>query len=204
MFFERLRCSTRRADDHRQEHTGSDPGSQCLRSWLDQDSRGCRSERLDRFRIRPKESSFRPQLAFFATGDGPRRHAPAPGPPPEAIATRLKSWSLVARVRSRTGDAIRSRSSSPLGRKSQPPPAQAGEALGCRYQSPLCRESLPWRLGFRPVQATLERNHALTSTDLTLQRASPRTPAPHRRGEAFVRFRGRVGRITGLSGFRES
>ena len=47
--------------------------------------------------------------------------------------------------------------------------------------------SLPWRLGFRPLQATLERTNALTSTNLTLSKASPRTPAPHRRGGAFVR-----------------
>jgi hypothetical protein len=141
VFFERQRCCTRRIDDHRQEHTGSDPGPQCLRSWLDQDSRGCRSERLDRFRIRPQESSFRPQLAFVATGDGPRRHAPRALTTPEAIAVRLMSWILDACVRSRTEDAIRSRSSSRLGRKSQPPPAQAGEALGFWYQSPLCREA---------------------------------------------------------------
>ena len=89
----------------------------------------------------PKNHPSAPNSLSLLPVTAPAVTPPAPGPPPEAIATRLTSWSLVARVRSRTEDAIRSHSSSPLGRKSQPPPAQAGEALGCRYQSPLCREA---------------------------------------------------------------
>ncbi len=109
VFFERLRCRTHRDDDHRQEHTGSDPGSQCLRSWLDQDSRGCRSERLDRFRIRPKESSFRPQLAFVATGDGPPpSRPPRQDHPPKPLSIALyRGSSTHACVRERRMRPVR-------------------------------------------------------------------------------------------------
>lgn len=199
MFFERLRCSTRRADDHRQEHTGSDPGSQCLRSWLDQDSRGCRSERLDRFRIRPKESSFRPQLAFVATGDGPRRHAPRARTTPRSHCNSLE---VVEPRRTRAfenGGSDSLASFEPVGPEVSAPTRASGRGPWLPVSIAPVPGSLPWRLGFRPVQAILERNHALTSTDSMLQRASPRTPAPHRRGGAFSRL---DGEWTGLQDFR--
>jgi hypothetical protein len=133
-FFEHDGAPRAPVDYHREEHTGSDPGSQCLRSWSPQDSRGCRSDRVRRWFCSlspprataraPARTRHRLRLPCGASGRPPSDCAPSRA----LFFSRSSIHTSPHALECESAPPYRVALSGLLGRRSPPPPAQAGEA----------------------------------------------------------------------------